>query len=280
MLMATRVAAPTSSLSLRVRVGCEFEFDSEMAFPSVFQVQPHPQGNHRVLEESWESDPVAEYEDYLDPFGNHCRRQVISEGRMRIRYDGVVETSGVPDAADQGAEQVPHDQLPDETLQFLLPSRYCLPDVLGGVALDLFGDIEPGWAQVDAISRWVHEHITYTIGSTNTLSDATDAYLMRRGVCRDYAHLAISLCRAFNYPARYAFGYLPLMDRPLPEEGMDFAAYMEVYIGGEWYTFDPRNDARLAGRVLVGRGRDAVDVAMVTSAGAPRLVSMTVRAET
>jgi transglutaminase-like putative cysteine protease len=203
----------------------------------------------------------------------------MPSGHLTLRYDGLVEVTAEVDPADLDANQVPPEDLPEETLQFLLPSRYCLPDVLGGAAADGFGDVEPGWTQVQAICDWVHEHIAYAVGSTNYLSDATEAYMQRRGVCRDYAHLAISFCRALNYPARYAFGYVPLLGRPLPEEGMDFAAWMEVYLGGEWYPFDPRNNARLAGRVLIGRGRDAVDVAMVTSSGAPRLESMSVWAE-
>ena len=132
---------------------------------------------------------------------------------------------------------------------------------------------------MQAICDWVHQHIIYTLGSTDPLSDATHAYMRRQGVCRDYAHLAISFCRALNYPARYAAGYIPLLGRPLPEEGMDFAAWIEVYIGGEWYTFDPRNNIPLPGRVLIGRGRDAVDVAMVTTAGSHRLDAMRVWAE-
>jgi transglutaminase-like putative cysteine protease len=200
-------------------------------------------------------------------------------GNATVRYDATVEVSGEPDATQPGAEQVPPENLPHDLLQFLLPSRYCLPDKLGGAAVDYFGAVQPGWQQVQAISDWVHGHIVYTLGSTDSTSDAADAYLQRAGVCRDYAHLAISFCRALNYPARYACGYIPLMGRPMPEEGIDFSAWMEVYLGGGWYVFDPRNGAPLRGRVLIGRGRDAVDVAMITSAGPLRLESMTVVTE-
>jgi transglutaminase-like putative cysteine protease len=262
-----------------VNVGCEFNFDAEAQSASILQVEPHPDFAHTLVRDSWECDPEISRHDYLDAFGNRCERLVIPGGRSVIRYDAMVAVTPDPDPIRVDAEQVPPEDLPDETIQFLLPSRYCLPDRLGGAAVDSFGHIEPGWMQVQAISHWVHEHVVYAIGSTDSTSDATDTYMRRQGVCRDYAHLAISFCRALNYPARYACGYIPLMGRPLPQEGMDFAAWMEVYLGGKWYVFDPRNDARLAGRVLIGRGRDAVDVAMITTDGAPRLESMTVWAD-
>ena len=267
------------ALTLKVHVGCEFHFNTDAPSASVLQVQPHPGVPCLSLTESWESRPGVPLREYVDAFGNRCQRLVIPGGPLVLRYDALVEVSSDPDPVRVDAEQVAPEDLPNDTLQFLLPSRYCLPDKLGGAAADNFGHLEPGWMQVQAICHWVHEHVAYAIGSTDYMSDATDAYLQRRGVCRDYAHLAISFCRALNYPARYACGYIPLMGRPLPDEGMDFAAWMEVYIGGEWYTFDARNDARLAGRVVIGRGRDAVDVAMLTSDGAPRLESMTVWAD-
>ena len=260
-------------------MGCEFNFGTDAPSSSVLQVQPHPGSPHVLLRDSWVCEPDLTRSEYLDGFGNRCQRLVIPVGRFLVRYDALVEVPAEPDPVRVEAAQVPPEDLPDETLQFLLPSRYCLPDKLGGAAVDSFGHLEPGWMQVQAISHWVYEHVTYTLGSTDSMSDAADAYLQRQGVCRDYAHLAISFCRALNYPARYACGYIPLMGRTMPEEGMDFAAWMEVYLGGEWYVFDPRNDARLAGRVLIGRGRDAVDVAMITSDGAPRLESMTVWAD-
>ena len=267
------------ALTLQVHVGCEFRFETEAPSPSVFQVEPQPGFRHEVVRENWEIEPDLPLEMYHDAFGNMCRRVSMPEGHLTIAYDAVVEVPSEPDRVEPGARQVPPEDLPPDTLQFLLPSRYCLPDVLGGAALDSFGEAEPGWAQVQAVTDWVHEHIAYTMGSTNSQSDAADVYLQRMGVCRDYAHLAISFCRALNYPARYASGYIPLLGRPLPEEGMDFAAWMEVFVGGDWYTFDPRNNIPLAGRVLIGRGRDAVDVAMVTSSGAPRLLGMRVWTE-
>ena len=265
--------------AIDVRVGCEFQFESFAEAPSVFQVQPHPAASISLHREAWTTSPTLVGREYLDSFQNRCRRMEIPQGSLMVRYEAAVAVPAVPDAARPDATQTPVDALPSGCLQFTLPSRYCLSDVLSGAAWDLFDDIQPGWAQVQAVCDWVHTHVAYTLGSSTPLTDATDVYMSRQGVCRDFAHLAISFCRALNYPARYAYGYLPLVDGSLPKEGMDFAAWMEVFVGGDWYTFDPRNNARRTGRVLIGRGRDALDVAMVTSAGAPWLASMRVWAE-
>jgi transglutaminase-like putative cysteine protease len=277
--VSRRVVLPRMSGTLTVRVGCEFRFRADSVSPAVFQVRPYPGVAQRVLEEAWEVQPDAGGRQYNDSFGNLCRRVEMAPGEASIRYNATVEVPAEADDAAPEAPQTAWESLPADCLQFILPSRYCLPDVLSETALDLFGHLPPGWGQVQGICDWVHEHIAYTIGSSTPLTDAADVYLHRRGVCRDYAHLAISFCRALNYPARYVFGYLPLIEAEMPEEGMDFAAYMEVFLGDRWYTFDPRNNARRKGRVLIGRGRDAVDVAMVTTAGAPRLLSMTVWAD-
>jgi transglutaminase-like putative cysteine protease len=185
----------------------------------------------------------------------------------------------VPDAvedADEDAPELPADQLPDETLIFTLPSRYCLPDVLGREAWNRFGTLPPGYRRVQAICDHVHDHLTFRYGSSTPLTTAADVYAAGKGVCRDFAHLALSFCRALNIPARYVFGYLPEIEvEPLPEP-MDFAAWIEVYLDGTWYTFDPRNNSARKGRVLIGRGRDALDVAMVTTYGGPVLERMEV----
>ena len=161
---------------------------------------------------------------------------------------------------------------------YLLPSRYCLPDELGADAWHHFGALEPGWARVQAVVQMVHEHLTFGYGSSSAVTTAADAYRSGRGVCRDYAHLAISFCRALNIPARYVFGYIPEIDVPPPVEPMDFAAWFEAYLDGAWHTFDARNNRRRVGRVVVGRGRDAVDVALITSFGPVTLTEFDVRA--
>ena len=162
---------------------------------------------------------------------------------------------------------------------YTLPSRYCLPDVLGNEAWSRFGSIAPGYGRVRAICDYVHHHLTFSYGTSNSWTTAADVHQSGYGVCRDYTHLAISFCRALNIPARYVFGYLPEIDLDSRGTPMDFAAWMEVYLGDRWSTFDPRNNQPRKGRVLIGRGRDATDVAMATTFGAPFLDSMTVVAE-
>jgi transglutaminase-like putative cysteine protease len=162
---------------------------------------------------------------------------------------------------------------------FLLPSRFCLSDALQAQAWELFGATEPGWGRVVAVCDWVHENVQFQMGSSNPLTSALDVWQSRYGVCRDFAHLGLTLCRSLNIPARYVFGYLPDIDVPEPYEPMDFCAWFEAYLGDRWWTFDPRNNVPRAGRVVIGRGRDALDVAMVTTYGAPALQTMTVWAD-
>jgi transglutaminase-like putative cysteine protease len=180
---------------------------------------------------------------------------------------------------DPSAAETPGADLPNATLLYTLPSRYVLPDVLADEAWRLFGAMAPGYRRVAAICDWVHEHVVFTPGSSTPLTTAADVYLTGKGVCRDFAHLALSFCRALNMPARYVFGYLPEIEvAPLPEP-MDFAAWIEVYLDSAWYTFDPRNNEARKGRIVIGRGRDALDVAMVTTFGGPVLERMEVWAE-
>src|SRR4051794_5086715 len=160
----------------------------------------------------------------------------------------------------------------------LMPSRFCLPDELGHEAWQRFGDLAPGWERVQAIVDAVHADLEWVAGASNPWTTAVDAHRAGQGVCRDFAHLAITFCRALNIPARYVFGYIPEIDVPPPVEPMDFAAWFEVYLDGAWHTFDARNNRRRVGRVVVGRGRDAVDVALITSFGPVTLTEFEVRA--
>ena len=160
-----------------------------------------------------------------------------------------------------------------------MPSRFCLPDELGAEAWNRFGDLEPGWARVQAVVDFVHELVEFTPGGSNPWTTAADVFRSRQGVCRDYAHLAISLCRALNIPSRYVFGYISDVGVPAPVEPMDFAAWFEAYLDDGWNTFDPRNNSRRTGRVIVGKGRDAADVALITSFGSLALTDFSVRAE-
>ncbi|MEP6851152.1 MAG: transglutaminase family protein [bacterium] len=262
----------------RLSVGCDFVYDAEYETPAIFQVQPSASPVVSIQHEQWSSTPELSPRHYVDLYANPCTRVVLPVGRSSFRYDAEVEVPDATEDADPNAPETLPDDLPDETLLYTLPSRYCLPDVLGDEAWRLFGTTPPGYRRVQAICNHVNSHLTFQYGSSNRLSTAADVYESRFGVCRDFTHLAITFCRALNIPARYVFGYLPDMDVEPNREPMDFAAWMEVWLGGRWWTFDPRNNVRRKGRVLIGTGRDASDVAMSTTFGGPRLDSMTVHA--
>ena len=253
-----------SDRSLKVNVGCELRFAPEVDTLAVIQVQPRSDGRQQVREDTFEADPPGQMRLYDDVFDNVCRRWAMPSGDVGFRYNAVVEVSAEPDELEPGARELLPVDLPDECLLFTQPSRYCLSDVLGDPAWEMFGNLEPGWGRVQAICDWVHTNIRYEIGST-PMTTAVDVYQGRTGVCRDFAHLAVSFCRSLNIPARYVFGYLPDVQGTPVDEPMDFAAWFEAYLGDRWWTFDARNNVRLRGRVVVGRGRDALDVAMVTT---------------
>jgi len=264
---------------MRVRVGCQFDYSSIGPTPTVWQVRPRAERGQSLVSESWSTSPTLPRTSYNDLFGNVCDRMVLMAGETVLRYDATLDVSRAKDDANTGARQVPVEALPDETMVFLLPSRFCLSDVLVNQAWELFGATPPGWARVVAVCDWVHENVRFELGSTNRLTSALDVWETRCGVCRDFAHLGLTMCRGLNIPARYVFGYLPDVDVPASHKPMDFCAWFEAYLEDRWWTFDPRNNLRRAGRVVIGRGRDALDVAMVTTYGAPNLQSMTVWAD-
>ena len=263
----------------RLVVGCEFTYEAEIATPTIFQVQPAGSDGFIRRSESWSIDPDTKLRSYSDLYANLCARVVLPVGTSTLRYDAEVDVPDATEAVDVSAPESSPEELPDDTLIYTLPSRYCLPDVLGNEAWSRFGSMTPGYLRVQAICDHVNSHLTFQYGSSTPTSTAADVNRTRFGVCRDFTHLAISFCRALNIPARYVFGYLPDLDVPVDPAPMDFAAWMEVWLGDRWWTFDPRNNTPRKGRVLIGRGRDASDVAMATTFGGPRLVSMTVRAE-
>lgn len=265
--------------SRRLLVGCDFGYVAEISTPAVFQVQPTASRCVAVEREQWSSEPPITIRGYTDLYGNPCARAVLPAGRSTFRYSAVTVVPDAPEDADENAPECAPDALPDETLIYILPSRYCLPDVLGDEAWSRFGGLPRGYGRVRAICDYVHSHLAFQYGSSTPRSSAADVNLAGRGVCRDFAHLAISFCRALNIPARYVFGYLPDLDVPPDPAPMDFAAWMEVWLGDRWWTFDPRNNTRRKGRVVIARGRDASDVAMATTFGGPLLESMLVQAE-
>ena len=266
--------------SLRVRVGCAFEYEAAAATPAVFLVRPRPLGRETAItREHWETRPPLAFHDFFDLYGNQGRRLTIPPGRFAMRYDADVAVSPDPAPSDERAHQHPVDELPDDVLLYTLASRFCLSDELVDEAWQRFGSGPPGWPCVQAVCDWVHTNVHFDYGATHPQKTALDVLRTRTGVCRDFAHLAIAFCRALSIPARYVFGYLPDIDVPLADTPMDFCAWIEVYLEHAWWTFDPRNNARRIGNIVIGRGRDALDVAMVTTYGAARFQGMTVWAD-
>jgi transglutaminase-like putative cysteine protease len=208
---------------------------------------------------------------YHDLYGNACRRFTAPGGGFRILYDAVVEDSGEPDEVNTLAREVPVAELPDDVLGYLLGSRYCETDHLGDLAWQVFGPVPPGWARVQAIVDYVHNRLSFGYGYARPTRTAAQAHEERVGVCRDFAHLAITLCRCMNIPARYVNGYLGDIGVPVDPAPMDFSAWLEVFLDGKWYTFDPRHNMPRIGRVVIARGRDATDVPLLHSFGQHRL---------
>jgi transglutaminase-like putative cysteine protease len=264
---------------MHVRVGCEFNYRAAGAVPTIWQVRPRPDGPHWLVSSSWSTAPRLAVSTYLDVYGNVCDRLSLDEGVNLIRYDATVEVSSGFDEVDKAAPQLPVEDLPNETLVYLLPSRFCLSDILYDQAWELFGPVEPGWPRVQAVSDWVHGNVRFQAGASTPTTTALDVWESRTGVCRDFAQLGVTLCRSLNIPARYVFGYLPDIGVPPPDEPMDFCAWFEVYLGDRWWTVDPRNNVPRTGRVVIGRGRDALDVAMVTTYGGAILDTMAVWAD-
>jgi transglutaminase-like putative cysteine protease len=264
--------------SLAIRVGCEFVYEAETATPAVLLVRPDARDSH-VRSQTWTADPFTLYHDYRDLYGNDCRRLTFAPGRTTFRYDALVDVPPTPAETDWSAREHPVEELPDDTLLYTLPSRLCVSDVLGDRAWELFGGVMPGWGRVQAICDWVHDHLRFSYGTSRPHTTSADVYEAQTGVCRDFAQLAVTFCRALNIPARYCFGYLPDYGVPPVDAAMDFCAWFEAYLGGRWWTFDPRNNQRRIGHIPIARGRDAIDVAMVTTYGGARLESMTVWAD-
>jgi transglutaminase-like putative cysteine protease len=244
---------------MHIRVGCEFTYEANGPTPTVLLVQPHPDAEQKLLREVWKFTPHLDMHSYLDVFDNVCQRVLLNRGEHVLTYDALVEVTDEWDAFAPDAVQTPVENLPDEVLVYTLPSRFCLSDVLANTAWQLFGNTTPGWSRVQTICDWVHNHIRFQYGSSTSLTTAVDVFEKRVGVCRDFTHLAVTFCRALNIPTRYVFGYLPDIGVEPPDDPMDFCAWMEVYLDGRWWTFDPRNNTRRVGRVLIGRGRDALE---------------------
>jgi transglutaminase-like putative cysteine protease len=265
---------------MQIRVGYSIAYECLRPTPMVLLLSIHPSrrsalvGAHDIV-----FDPPIESRDYRDVYGNTCTRILAPAGRLTVSTDFVVEDPGAPDVVQPDAEQVAVEKLPDEVLVYLLGSRYCDTDHLASHAWSLFGDGPAGWGRVQAVCSYVHERLSFGYQHASATRTAWEGFREQRGVCRDFAHLAITLCRCMNIPARYCTGYLGDIGVPPVPEPMDFSAWFEAYLGGRWYTFDARHNTPRIGRVLMARGRDATDVALSTSFGHTRLASFEVHTE-
>jgi len=262
---------------MQIRVGYELVYSCPQPTPMIVTLSIHytrvsdiVKPDHLIL------TPSIPITSYRDSFGNWCSRIVAPPGRLRLSADALVNDSGQPDLVAPGAQQHAVQDLPEESLIFLLGSRYCETDLLAEIAWKLFANSPAGWGRVQAICDFVHQHILFGYQHASATKTAWQVFHERKGVCRDYAHLAIAFCRCMNIPARYCTGYLGDIGVPPVNAPMDFAGWFEAYLGGSWYTFDARNNTPRIGRVLIARGRDASDVAISTTFGPTTLESFRV----
>jgi transglutaminase-like putative cysteine protease len=262
---------------MHIHVGFEMIYDSPQPTPIIFNLNVHFTRVSDLLgRDDLVVDPPVPMTAYRDGFGNWCTRIVAPTGRTSISADALVNDTGVPDVIVPEAQQIPVPDLPEETLVFLLGSRYCETDRLSETAWNLFGQTPTGWGRVQAICDYVHRHLTFGYEHARMTRTALEAFHDRTGVCRDFTHLAVAFCRCMNIPARYCTGYLGDIGVPPVNEPMDFSAWFEVYLGGQWHTFDARHNTPRIGRVLIARGRDAADVALSNTFGPATLTSFRV----
>ena len=262
---------------MRINVGFEMIYQSPQPTPIILNLNIHfTRVSDLIGRDDLKFEPRVPLSGYRDSFGNWCTRIVAPSGRLRISADALVHDSGIPDPVVLYAQQLPVQNLPEDTLLFLLGSRYCETDRLSETAWSLFGNAPTGWGRVQAICDYVNQHITFGYEHARMTRTALEAFNERIGVCRDYTHLAVAFCRCMNIPARYCTGYLGDIGMPPPYGPMDFAAWFEVYLDGEWHTFDARNNMPRIGRVLIARGRDAADVALSNTFGPAQLTSFKV----
>ena len=251
---------------MHIRVAFDITLSAAASTPLLLALSPHPDELHRLSTGSFELEPGVPVHWYRDAFDNQRGRLVMPSGALRLRWEGLATDGGRPDEVDLEAEQHPVQDLPDEVLQFLQPSRYCESDLLSQMAWDLFGQVPAGWARMQAICDHVHGSLAFDYSDASAQRTAYSSLREGKAVCRDFAHLVIAFARALNMPARYVSGYLGDIEWPDGGPG-DFCAWTEVFLGGRWYTFDARYNVPRIGRIVMVRGRDAGDVPMVTSFG-------------
>ncbi|GJD60819.1 transglutaminase-like domain-containing protein [Methylobacterium frigidaeris] len=253
---------------MKIRTGYSIAFETPGPTSMVLMLNVHPdRAGDLITPDTMTIDPPVPAHQFVDSFGNICTRVTAPGGRITFSADVLVQDSGQVDDYAPDAVQHPVQDLPDDVLPFLLASRYCDTDKLSNTAWQLFGNTPAGWARVQAIVDYVHNHIRFDYQRADSTRSALDGFNQREGVCRDFAHLAVTFCRCMNIPARYCTGYLGDIGVPAVPDPMDFSAWFEVYLGGRWYTFDARHNKPRIGRIVMARGRDATDVAISTSFG-------------
>ena len=257
---------------MRIRLGYDIRFDIAAPVPMIALLTVHPSRRHLLQEpDRVQIEPAVELEEYSDLFGNIGVRFVAPPGSIRLHNSTSIEDSGAPDPVCPNAREVPVEDLPPEVLRYLMGSRFCEVDLLSAAAVETFGSAPRGWGRVQAVCDWVHAKVTFSYPQARSTRTALDVFTERVGVCRDFQHLAITLCRCLNIPARYAAGYLGDIGVPLSPSPMDFSAWFEAYLEGRWWTFDARHNRPRIGRVLLATGLDATDVAITTSFGGSTL---------
>jgi transglutaminase-like putative cysteine protease len=262
---------------VKIRFGYELVYGVPFTTPMILTLHSQPRPTQRLLRpDIMQTTPAVPLQFFVDAFGNTGTRLEAPGGNLRIIADGLMEDDGAPEPANWFATECPVPDLPPDVLQYLLASRYCETDLLMSEAWRLFGNVAPGWSRVQSICNFVNREIIFGYQFARPTKTALETYRERRGVCRDLAHLAITFCRCFNIPARYCTSYLGDIGVPPVDAPMDFSGCMEVFLGGSWHVFDPRNNARRIGRIIIARGRDAADVAIITAFGAPVLQSFRV----
>jgi transglutaminase-like putative cysteine protease len=253
---------------MRIKCGYEISYQCSHPTPMLLLLSVHPSRRGDLeTPDTLRTEPALPKSRFVDLYGNHCTRIVAPAGITTLRSEFVIRDSGRPDAYAPDAPQLPVEDLPHDALFYLMGSRYCEVDQLTGLAWSLFGGVTPGWERVQAIVDYAHDRISFDYQRADKTRTAWRAHEERVGVCRDYAHLAVTLCRAMNIPARYCTGYLGDIGVPPMDAPMDFSAWFEVFLGDRWYTFDARHNEARIGRVLIARGRDATDVAISTEFG-------------
>ncbi|AUD02216.1 transglutaminase family protein [Spirosoma pollinicola] len=254
---------------MQLNAGCELSFFAETPTPLILMLRPRSGAGQWIIREEYQITPPVNVTEFTDMYGNLCQRVVALEGPFSIHFSATVQTADLIDTAP-GAPYTPVEELPDDVLHYTLPSRYCQSDQLGQLAAQITENTEPGYDQAEAIRKWIQENVTYQYGTSDASTSAVDTAASRIGVCRDFTHLGISLCRALNIPARMVVGYLYKLDP------MDLHAWFEAYVDGRWFTFDATQAKPLGNRITVAYGRDAADVAFTTQFGSMTLNEMKV----